>query len=377
MLALATCRTVDDFAVILDSLHNAEGITRTSNYGTFDAFGGAVMYETGAHSYIAVDVTETREGYVVRSNYSYSGDPRNNNYDEQLTWGKNRHDRAFDLWKNAVENNNLTPQFILQQVSRNLHAEGMENYQLPYEDYYQNFPYGLIPNRECICRSGHYTRSVFVGQGVQQDERPDGCIIWAMAGNPLGSVVTPLWVRAGSVPEEFDSPDGSCICTRAMEISEWIYERGNFPGVAVNTFKLFNDNGTGYWDWLFPIEDMIFERVERFINSPGFSFDRLEGFQNAIAHQAADSMANWRPSYAFAELSEPVFYQNRVILYWDEPNVDVFNRIVHQRGYNVYRSTSPFREEDCGQLLTFVENNRYIDNNPPQYGAYYRVEVVY
>ncbi len=76
-LGLATCRTVEDFARILDST-NIAGRTLNANYGTFDAFGGAVMYETGGYSYTAVNAVEAPDGFVVRSNFSYSGNLNRN-----------------------------------------------------------------------------------------------------------------------------------------------------------------------------------------------------------------------------------------------------------------------------------------------------------
>jgi len=137
MRALSTCRTVDDFEELLDSLV-VDGITLCSNYGSFDAFGGAAMFEVAAHSYVRIDAADTPEGFIIRANYSYSGNGLDN---RQSYWGPNRHDRAYGLFKQAVEDNSLTPRFIYQQVIRNLGAEGMTDYALPYEGYYQNNPY--------------------------------------------------------------------------------------------------------------------------------------------------------------------------------------------------------------------------------------------
>ena len=82
-LALATCNTVDDFQAILDSLNIAEGRTHCSNYGVFDAFGGAAIFEAGAFQYFRHDAVDTQDGFLVRSNYSYSG---NGLDDRGLTW---------------------------------------------------------------------------------------------------------------------------------------------------------------------------------------------------------------------------------------------------------------------------------------------------
>ncbi len=368
MRALSTCRTVDDFEELLDSLV-VDGITLCSNYGSFDAFGGAAMFEVAAHSYVRIDAADTPEGFIIRANYSYSGNGLDN---RQSYWGPNRHDRAYGLFKQAVEDNSLTPRFIYQQVIRNLGAEGMTDYALPYEGYYQNNPYGVIPNGEVICRST--TRSVFVGQGAADGGHPDDAIIWAMAGNQLGSIVSPLFVRAGSVPTVFDSSNGSPICRLAVAISNEIYDPNGF---GVNTFMLHNAEGTGYWDYAFPIEDQMFERTYRFLNSPNFAYDRLEAFQNLIARQTINAMAAWHPAYTFTEIADAVFLGHNLMLAWEPADERLFGEGRQISGYRVFRSDSPFREDDKGELLATVQGTSYTDRSVPAGGAYYRVEAVF
>lgn len=368
-LALATCRTVDDFEILLDSLDEA-GRTLNCNYGAFDAFGGAAMFETAGFSYVRLDAAEEPDGFIVRSNYSYSGNGLNN---RPSYWGPNRYDRAYDLFKSGVEANALTAQYIYQTVIRNFNADGMENYQLPYDGYYEEYPYGLIPNGETVCRST--TRSIMVSQGTRAGERPDDAMIWAMVGNPLGSIVTPLWVRAGSVPLEFDGPNGARLCDLATGISSWVYEQGNF-GSAVNTWKLTNPEGTGYWDWSLPLESMMFERVERFRNSPGYSYDRLAAFQNLITRQIADSIASWKPAFTTMELAELIFWDSNVVLNWNYEDQET-PRDDDPRGYRIFRSEEPFRAGSRGELIAEVEQIPYLDEAPPAKGAFYRIEAIY
>lgn len=370
MLALSTCRTVDDFQALLDST-NEFGRTLNCNYGAFDAFGGAAMFETAGNEYVRVDAAEQEYGIIIRANYSYSGNGLNNraNY-----WGPNRHDRALATWKEAVEDNDLTPRFVYQETIRNLAAEGMDNYELPYPDYYRGYPYGNIPNGEVICRST--TRAILVAQGVQEGERPDNSILWVTGGNQIGSIVTPLWVRAGSVPREYDSGNGGRICNAAQVVSDWVYEFGP-GGNAVNTWKLRNPEGRGYWDWSIPMENYMFNKVQRFLDSENFNYDRLEGFQNMIAREIADSIEAWRPFQRVTEISEPIFEDNRLVLYWQDVEEDEFGRAIDPAGYNVYRSSSPFEENTTGELIGFARNNGFTDDNPLANGAFYRVEVVF
>ncbi|MFH0765874.1 MAG: hypothetical protein V2A61_05580 [Calditrichota bacterium] len=373
LLALSTCRTVDDFQRLMDST-NVDGRTLNSNYGAFDALGGAAMFETGGYTYTRIDADDTPDGFIVRANHSYSGTGLNQ---RPAYWGPNRHDRGYALWKWAADHGELTARYIFQKTIRNLAAEGMDDYELPYRGQYQDWPIGLIPNGECICRST--TRGVLVAQGVRRGENPYNSILWAMAGNQLGSIVTPLWVRAGSVPVEYDSPAGSRICTRAQEIATWIYDTGLYGGTAVNTWKLVNPEGTGYWDWAFPLEDYMFAKVDRFVHSPQFSYDRLRAFQNEMAQQIADSMAAWHPQYISTEVFDLVFLGNNIELRWGEMQGlrGEGGAPIPPRQYAVYRSSEPFRDHNRGERIAEVELPRYLDENPPTNNAFYRVEALF
>ena len=365
-LALATCRTVEDFARILDSTNQA-GRTLNCNYGTFDAFGGAVMFETAGHGYTAVDAAEAPDGFVVRSNYSYSGYGLNA---RQHDWGPNRHDRAMEGWRAAVDEGILTPQYLCEHVVRSLEMPDMDTYDIPYEGYVEGYPYGCIPNGETICRLT--TRAVMIAQGARPNESPDDAMMWVMAGNSLGSIVTPLWVRAGSVPSENDDDNGSRACARANQIRTWIYEGG---GGGVNTFHLRNVDGTGFWDYALPLEAMVFSKVDRFLRSPNFHYDRLEAFQNEMAQQIADSLEAWHPTYQITEITEPVYVDNNLVLAWNEVDRDPAGgqEIDPPREYSIYRSNQPFREGNQGELIAVVESTRFVDEEPLSGAGFYRV----
>ena len=365
MLALATCRTVDDFQALLDST-NVGGRTLNSNYGAIDAFGGAAMFETAGYSYTRCDAADSPEGFLIRSNYSYSG---NNPDNPAGSWGGYRHDRAYALWKAAADREELTPAYIFRTVVRDLSIEDADPYPLPFDGYVDGFPYGCIPNDEAICRST--TRGVLVVKGIAEGGNPDDALIWAMAGTQLAAMPVPIWVRAGSVPVEMDGAPGSRICDRAIQLSDWIYE-----GRAVNTWKLTNPSLSGYWDWLFPVEDYVFAKTARFLSSPDFSYDRLEAFQSEMAALVADSLEAWNPPYTVTEMLEPVFEDGNVRLAWGElATGEGDERQI--RGYNVYRSEQPFRSGELGVKLATTTELEFEDHTPPRTGAFYRVEAVY
>ncbi|NQT33717.1 hypothetical protein HQ587_00895 [bacterium] len=370
-LALSTCRTVDDFQDILDSL-NDENIGRTDdfNYGTFDAFGGAAMFECDGYTYTRYDAADEEDGFLIRANFAFSGD---DTAGTDYVAGVHRHDRSLMLWKEAVDNGSLTPHYIYQVSVRDLTSRECNASTLPYEDYYDEgwrvWPYGIVPNSTTVNR--YRTRSVFVGQGVAEGDPPADAVIWAMTGNPIGSIFTPLWVRAGSVPEEYDA-DFSRICLLAHDLKNWVCELQ----LGVDTWRLCNPDGNGVYDYLLPLETNLYNRTIRFLNSPNFSYDQLEVFQNIAARQAADSIAAWRPFYHVTEAFEAIYEDNNLVLIWEENEEERFGRFI-PRGYDIYRSSDPFREGERGELLASVEGTRFTDHDAPSGGAYYRIEVLF
>ncbi|MCF7811145.1 C45 family peptidase [bacterium] len=365
-LALEICRTVDDFQEILDSTNNTVRLN-CYNYGVFDAVGGATIFETRRRNYTRCDAVDEQNGFLIRTNFAFSG---SDTATQDSYYGNHRYDRAFMLWLEAIRNNNLTPLFVYQQVSRDLTSRGINPYPLPFDGYYsggrETLPYGYVPQSASINRET--TRSVFIAQGVAEGRRPDDCVIWAMAGSPLGCIVTPLWVRAGSIPPEYDGNGNSFFNARAQELKDWVKE----GAAGVNTWRLTNPEGTGIYDYILPLEAHYYDKTLQFLESPGFEYERMAAFQDEIAEQAADSLAKWRPTYNVTDVYEVGYNDGNLVLNWDE---DRFGDSV--KGYNILRSSTPFREGNSGEFLATVEETRFVDNNPPAGSAFYRIEIVF
>jgi len=364
-LALSTCRTVDDFQRILDST-NYEGRTLNSNYGAIDAYGNAAMFETGGYEYTRCDAAEAPGGFLVRSNYSYSG---NVGVVRASSWGPHRHDAAQALFRAAVEEGKLSPQYLFQRVIRDLSLDGLDPYPLPFDGYYGDYAYGCIPNSDAICRST--TQGVLVVQGVAAGGDPNEAILWAMAGSQLTSVTTPLWVRAGEVPIEYDGPVTARLNTVAAGLETYVYQRGGF-GTSVNTWKLTNPEGNGLWDYTLPLERWVFQKTQQFLQSPGFRYDRLAAFQREMAQQIADSLEAWKPSDIQTEVALAI--NNRgFILRWDPDGAG----LAGARRYRVFGSDEPFREGARGAQVCETNDTSWEIGYPGRTNAFYRVEAIY
>lgn len=69
--ALKTCRTVDDFARLLEKLPRPMGVE--ANFGVIDAEGNGAFFETNNHSFVKYDLKDAPDGLLIRTNYSHSG----------------------------------------------------------------------------------------------------------------------------------------------------------------------------------------------------------------------------------------------------------------------------------------------------------------
>ncbi|NQU05750.1 MAG: hypothetical protein HQ568_06630, partial [Calditrichaeota bacterium] len=289
-LALQTCETVDDFAVILDNTNEA-GRTCAANYGVIDAEGGAAIFEAASNTYVRFDATDEEDapdGFLVRANFSYSGD----NDDHSSQW---RHDRAYELILDAVGEDNLTLDYFLNIVIRDLALDDLDPYPLPYEDFYEGrvWPTGYIPTNSSINRN--ITRSTVVVQGVLQDEDPLLSTMYAVAGQPIVTAPIPIWVHSASTPVELDGDDTAPLCDLANQFVNQIYNL--FLDVdALNTFQLMDGNDGGLFTVTDPIIDTILTRTQIVMeewrnNMPESGV--MEDFQNEQATYAYDRLSNW------------------------------------------------------------------------------------
>ncbi len=295
-LALQTCRTVDDFAVILDSTNNS-GRTTPSNYGVIDAEGVAAIFEAGAGNYIrldAADTTDAPDGFMVRANFAYTGG-------EERHIGQWRHDRAYQLILDAADEEALTPQYLLRTVILNLCLEDLDPYPLPFDSVYagRDWPTGFIPTHDMVNRD--ITASAVVVQGVMQDEEPLLATFFGFPGQPILTVPLPLWVRAASTPQELDGDPTSLLCDLSNLFKDYVYNT-HIAVDALNTFQLLDGQGGGLLTVTGPVTDSIFTRSQAAMEDwredmpePGVMAD----FQNKMAEYAYETLREWRGKTLF------------------------------------------------------------------------------
>lgn len=183
-LALESCSTLKDFENLL--IHLPKPLRLSSNFGVIDAQGGAAYYETSNLGFVKYDANNPNIapfGYIIRTNYSFSGKSEGGK-------GYSRFLRAQELLYSASLTNSLTPKHFLQNVSRSL-VHGLTKVDLTkYSEEFSAF-------RDFIPR--YYTASVVVIQGVKQTESPLLTTAWTILGTSLGSVAIPLWLNFNKI----------------------------------------------------------------------------------------------------------------------------------------------------------------------------------
>lgn len=112
--ALKSCRTVEDFARLLETLPRPMGVE--ANFGVIDALGNGAYFETNNHSYKRFDLKDAENHVLVRTNYSHSG--RSNE-----GYGFIREANACHLLAPYIAEETITPELLTECLSRSFYHD--------------------------------------------------------------------------------------------------------------------------------------------------------------------------------------------------------------------------------------------------------------
>ncbi len=254
LYCLARCETLADFEAILDST-NAEGRDTHTNYAVIDAEGGAAMYEVGTTEYWKFDTQDDPNGYIVRANFSFNGEGSS---------GIERYNRSNAIMEELQADNNINYRSILQIHSRDLSDSQSIPYEIPYLAQYEpGKPWGYVRANQSISNPGNGSTAVF--RGVLPYEPAELTVMWALLGQPAGAIAVPVF-PVGLPPEETNTDDSSALCERAIELKGMIYD---CPGSTLyaDSYKLVNNDETGIWEQVFPMEEELFDTFDTYFDS--------------------------------------------------------------------------------------------------------------
>jgi len=211
--ALKNCATLCDFEKLL----NENTQRQSANFGVIDDIGGAAFYEVYCENdsdsseteWEKFDVTKPEiapSGYLIRTNFSFSGDMMDS---AMSKWGVIRYKTTWSLFDTYLANKKrFSVDFVLSKAVRHLGKiiprKNISDLKLP-KDRDDNT---LVWTKDCVVR--HSTVSSMVVQGVKKCEDPSLTTLWTILGFPLTTLVTPVWVAAGSkLPQWVESTQGA------------------------------------------------------------------------------------------------------------------------------------------------------------------------
>lgn len=177
--ALKYCKSVDDFAMLLDALPKPLGVQ--ANFGVIDAYGGASYFETSDREWTMFNVADSDDGYLIRTNFSVSGDSLGGR-------GYIRYETAHKLASDNKES--LTPQLLTEFFSRQFY------HSLIGRDFSGD---SIFIDADFIPRP--ISQCSLVVEGVNEGDDTSEIRMWGCVGYPPCAVSE--WITLESIPEGF------------------------------------------------------------------------------------------------------------------------------------------------------------------------------
>lgn len=284
--ALATCRTVDDFARLLRETDQT-GRKTTANFGVIDAHGGAAIFESGPKSHAMFDVNDpivAPDGFLVRSNFATTaqGLPGNPATDHLPSfYSGQRYCRAKVLIQDQLPLG-ITALFVMRHLCRDL----ADPNGLAYPGSVNN-TVGVLPTElntdATISRST--TVSAVVIEGVAEGEDPRTTTMWTLLGDPKFTIAVPCWPSVTDIAESMAEPTGAEIGEVALLLREWCID-GREDTIDTRALP-------GIWKDILPLEHKFYSETSDAIDSyrvSGLDVSTLTRLHQQTAYEAFGAM---------------------------------------------------------------------------------------
>lgn len=236
-LALQTCRTIEDFQKLLDQYPRPMGVE--ANFGVIDASGEGAFFETNNHSYKVYWLSDAKDGILIRTNYSHSG--RQNE-----GFGFIREQAACDILQPYIDECNVTPELLTENVSRNFYHALLQK-DLAREGEKWIIDQDLIPR--------YKSTATIVIEGCKPTAKPSKqdlaeYVMWTGMGYPPCAEIQPVWCTKEGVDKslrgiEADGHSPQCDKVKARRAEVFPIHKGN-GDKYIQVDRLFNEKGTGY-----------------------------------------------------------------------------------------------------------------------------------
>lgn len=258
-IALKSCRTVDDFARLLETLPRPMGVE--ANFGVIDASGNGAFFETNNHSYVRYDLKDAPRGVLIRTNYSHSG-RKNEGY------GFVREANAEHVLEPYIASCSVTPEVLTEIASRSFYHD------LKEKDFEHESGIKWVVDQDFIPR--YKSTATIVIEGCEplsdvMDATPEFVgkeyIMWTGLGYPPCAEIVPVWCTPDGVDRELrgvgengHSPMADRVKERRGEV--FPIKKGNGDRY-IDITRLFNEDGTGYVQVLRRQNHEVYEKFGR------------------------------------------------------------------------------------------------------------------
>jgi hypothetical protein len=222
--ALQNCATLEEFEAMLESTNGKRATN--ANFGVIDALGGAAIFESSPSSFKKFDANDPEvapKGYVVRSNFSFTGSNSIDTADPAQVaeiYSGARFLRGCQLVDMAIADGGVSVAYLLQHNTRDYSdLKGM-----PIIGSV-NGPLGALPPQidtsHTISRRTSVSAAVF--HGVKPGEDPRLTTMWTMLGEPAFTIAVPCWVGTGAVAEELGGKKTSALNDASRALRDQFY----------------------------------------------------------------------------------------------------------------------------------------------------------
>ena len=253
--ALRTCRTVDDFARLLETWPRPMGVE--ANFGVIDAEGNGAFFETNNHEFKRYDLADEPSGVLVRANYSHSGRKGEG-------YGYVREADAECLLKPYTEARSVTSEVLTEVLSRTFYHDGRkrdytfsEDHHLLDEDFIPRYKStATVAIEGCV--------PIADASSVEAGDLKEEYIMWTGLGYPPVSEIRAVRCYDGGVDEDLR---GSLPNGHSPLADEAKRKRNDVFTVAkggkkqyIDMGKLYNAEGTGYAQKVMPLNAETYRR---------------------------------------------------------------------------------------------------------------------
>lgn len=237
--ALRSCRTVDDFANLLDTLPRPMGVE--ANFGVIDAYGNGAYFETNNHSFIRFDLKDAPDGMLVRTNYSHGGRPREG-------YGYVREANAECLLAPYAEKKEITSELLTEVISRTFYHDGRK------KDYTMSGDTALLDEDFIPRYKSTATIAIEGCMPVDSEEKVDPdlvkeqYIMWTGIGYPPVSEIKAVKCSPDGVDDGLkgNHTNGHSILGDVAKTKRAKVFSTKGKNKYINLPLLFNEKGTGY-----------------------------------------------------------------------------------------------------------------------------------